>query len=144
MAKLKKGSEAAKAWGRKMKALRNSKSKEKLNKPVLNHNGKVKPKMSEKNDRKPGKKRTTIHVVPDLLFAAGAVEFAGPLVDDLYYGWKDAGVNGFMKGLDWYVTQQMVPAAVPAAELAVAGIIAKKAAKWLGINRVGTKNIKVF
>jgi hypothetical protein len=136
MAKLKKGSDAAKAWGKKMKAY--------INKPVLNHNGKVKPKMSKKNGRKHGKKGTTFHVVPDLLYAGAAATIALPLVDDVYDGYKSNGYTGAMKGLNWYVTEQMAPAAVPAAELAIAGIVIQKVAKWIGLNKIGTKDVKVF
>lgn len=144
MAKLKKGSDAAKAWGKKMKALRTSKTKANINKPVFVKRSKVKPKMSKKNSRRHGKKGTTFHVIPDLFYAGAALELVGPAAGNVYDGFKQSGLGGLADNIDYSIKNQIIPAALPAAELAVAGIVIQKVAKWMGLNKIGSKDVKVF
>ena len=140
---MKKGSPEAKAWGKRMRSLRKREKSQKVNKPVSVKCHKV-IRMSKK-ERKHGKKGTTFHVVPDLFYTGSAVELLGPAVGNMY---DSARANGLSYAMDtvlpWAIQNQVMPAIVPAAELAVIGVVIQKAAKWLGVNRIGTKNVKVF
>lgn len=148
MAKLKKGSEAAKAWGRKMEALRNSKKKGNINKPVFLKSRKV--KTMSKKDKHRSKKKTVVHVVP------AALEGLGVLSPGLNPSLPNGGFLGVfsssnpdmsskfgavMGGLSGYTEMS---ALIPAGELVIAGMIAKWLGKKTGLNGIGTKEVRLF
>ena len=153
MAKLKKGSEAAKAWGRKMKALRTSKTKANINKPVFVKRSKVKPKMSKKN-RKYRHKERPIHLVPDVMEIGG---IAFPFFNTGGTGYSAAGslANAIMGTGGVSRSQAMADAVdnftgnlkdsvIPAGELIIGGLVVKWLGKKFGLNKVGTKEVKIL
>jgi len=135
---MKKGSPEAKAWGKRMRALRKGEKSQKVNKPVSVKSHKV-MRMSKK-ERKHGKRGTTYHAVPDLLYAGSAVELLGPAAQTV---WANRSSMGSINTSD-LIQYQILPQVIPAAELAVIGVVVQKAAKYLGLNRIGTKDVKVF
>jgi hypothetical protein len=140
---MKKGSPEAKAWGKRMRTLRKKEKSQKVNKPVSVKSHKV-SKMSKK-ERRHGKKGTTFHVVPDVLYAGAAVELLGPAAENVYAGYKAQGASyALNEALPWSLGNQVMPAIVPAAEIAVLGIVIQKVAKYMGLNKIGTKDIKVL
>lgn len=146
MAKLKKGSEAAKAWGRKMKALRTSKSKGNINKPVRVRRSR---KLMSRKKEYHRKHKSEIHVIPDLFYASAAAipfvtttpESQTSAVDSLMMPGAPIGerVANFANAS----TQGAIQNIVPIAELAVIGWAARVLGKKLGLNRIGTKEVKL-
>lgn len=135
---MEKGSPEAKAWGRRMRALRKSEKSQKVNKPVSVKSPKV---IRMSNDKKRHVKRKQVyHAVPDLLYAGSAVELLGPAAQAV---WESRSDLGSVNTTD-LIKYQIIPQVVPAAELAVIGVVVQKAAKWLGLNKFGTKDVKVF
>ena len=139
---MKKGSPEAKAWGKRMRAMRKREKSRKINKPVSVMSHKV--RSMSKRERKHGKKGTTYHVIPDLMYVGAAAELLGPSAVNIYDGYKSGGLAGAQAGLNWSIGNQILPAVVPAAELAIAGIIVQKVARFMGLNKIGTKDVKVF
>ncbi len=140
---MKKGSKEAKEWGKRMRAMRKKEKPQKVNKPVSVKSRKV-IRMSRK-ERKHGKKGTTFHVVPDLLYAGSAGMLLGGTAQSVWDGYKQNGLGyALNEALPFSFTNSMLPAALPAAELAVAGIVIQKVAKYLGLNKIGSKDVRVF
>jgi len=154
MAKLKKGSEAAKAWGRKMKALRVSKSKGNINKPDLDRSKKVKTKMSKKKSYRGKHRARAFHVVPDIMEIGGV---AFPFFNSAGTGYSAAGslANAIMgtggvsrsqamsDAVDNF-TGNLKDSVLPAGELIVGGLVVKWIGKKFGLNKIGTKEVKLF
>lgn len=154
MAKLKMGSEAAKAWGRKMKALRNSKSERNINKPVsVKHSTKKVIKISKKNKGHRSGKRA-FHVVPDLMEVGG---IAYPFIDSSTTGYSALGsLSNAVMGTGGVSRSQAVADAfdnlkgnfqnslLPAGELIIGGLVVKWLGKKTGLNKVGTKEVKIL
>lgn len=157
MAKLKKGSEAAKAWGRKMRELRNSKSKRNINKPVsVMHSRKKVIRISRKNrghkEHRGGKR--AFHVVPDLMEVGG---IAYPFIDSSTTGYSALGSLGnAVMGTGGVSRSQAISDAfdnlkgnfsnslLPAGELIIGGLVVKWLGKKTGLNKVGTKEVKIL
>ena len=144
MAKLKKGSPEAKAWGRKMKALR-SQGKPKSRGPRGNS-------MAEK-PKKNGKRKMTVHLIPDALIAGGVIS---PSFDPNTSAGNDfwgALTTSSNPTVGTKVSQSIVALKdeytsfgnlLTAAELIVGGIVVKWIGKKTGMNRIGTKEVKLL
>lgn len=140
---MKKGSKEAKEWGKRMRSLRKREKTQKVNKPISVKSGKV--KTMSKKERRHGKKGSVFHVIPDLFYAGAAIELVGPAAENVYSGFRSQGLSFAMDTvLPWSINNQIIPAVVPAAELAVIGVVIQKLAKFVGLNRIGTKDVKVF
>lgn len=147
---MEKGSPEAIAWGRRMRKLREGEKTQKVNKPISVKSGKVKT-MSERDrrerrrERRHHKRGNTFHVIPDLFYAGAAIELVGPAAENVFSGFRSQGLNFAMDTvLPWSINNQVIPAIMPAAELAVIGVAIQKIAKYVGLNKIGTKDVKVF
>jgi hypothetical protein len=97
-----------------------------------------------KKDRVKHKREPVFHVVPDLFYAGAAYELVGPALGNILE-YRSEGLSGMLDPANvGYSVGMMTQNALPAAELAVTGIVIQKVAKWIGINRFGSKRIKVF
>jgi len=101
-------------------------------------------KRMSKDKRKSHRKETVFHLIPDLFYAGSAAELAGPTAVNVYNEFKAGGMAAAGPALNWSIHNELLPDAVPAAELAIVGIVVQKVAKYLGLNKIGTKRIKVF
>lgn len=135
MAKFEKGSPEAKAWGRKMALLRDGGS---MKKPRGNS---VVKKTGTK--RRIGKMK--VHLLPDIFYVGAGYELVGPAIINMVEDVKGGGMAALGDQGNIMGSLDMVKAgAIPAAELAVVGIVLKWAGKKLGLNRVGTKEVKLL
>ena len=147
MAKFKKGSPEAKAWGKRMRALRMSKDHGNVNKPVsVKHTRKV-IRISKKDKRR--KSERAIHLVPDALAVGAGAALVGPEAGFIVNLWKDgsppwSSTGPFGGGAAGETIGNIMTGVKPAAYLAGAAIGAKYIGKWLGLNRVGSKKVKLF
>jgi len=136
MAKFKKGSPEAKAY---MASIRPGRTRKASSRGVK--------RMSK---RSKGRKRESVfHAIPDLFYAGSALVIGGPAVSNAVGNYRNggggmSGLQTMVSDLPWTVSNEIIPNALPAAELAVTGIVIQKVAKWLGLNRFGTKRVKVF
>ena len=134
---MKKGSPEAKAWGAKMRRMRESKTgNRKRNKPIR--------ATSHMKDEKRKSRKRAFHVVPDLLYAGAGYELVGPALINLYGDFKGGGIQALgNQGNIEFSIEQIKAGAIPAVELAIAGKIVSWAGKKLGLNKVGTKEVKL-
>ena len=137
MAKLKKGSPEAKAWGRKMQRLRGSgkKSKKVFKARSAESSGGRMPK---------SKSKRAIHLVPDALAVMVPVslvteETAGSSV---FANVQQKDFNGAATVLMQEVTT--VAGLKAPVVFGIAALVAKWAGKKLGLSRIGTDEVKLF
>lgn len=139
MARLKKGSPEAKAY---MDKIRNGK-------PIRDDKPKGERRMTKRKSKGVRHKKEIYHAIPDLFYAGAAAIIAGPAASNAYGNYKNggggmAGLQTMVSDLPWTVSNEVIPNALPAVELAVVGVIIQKVAKMVGLNRIGTKRVKVF
>ena len=104
--------------------------------------------------RKDGKKRTgnVIHVIPDIFYTSavalpfitigpGESQSAITVVSDVLHGSTPIGqgVNNFISA----VSDNVIPDLIPMAELAAVGYGLRWLGKKVGLNRIGTKRVKI-
>lgn len=107
--------------------------------------------------KKPGKHRRkdVVHLIPDLFLVGAAAEpFVGnsgsgvSTLDTLSPSWNPGeSLSQRMSGaFDNLITNMKGPGStlIPAAELAVVGLVAKWLGKSTGLNRIGTKKVKIL
>lgn len=136
---MKKGSPEALEWGRRMRNKRKSVDKKEY-KPESHGISKVRSMSKRNKGVRRHKSHTVYHAVPDLFYACAGVELLGPAAQTI---WANKGDLASINPTD-LIQYQIMPQVLPAAELAAIGVVIQKAAKWLGISRIGTKDVKVF
>ena len=142
MAKFKKGSPEAKAWGRKMQSLRST-GKPKKSMP--------RGKSMAKKRNGFGKRKMTVHLIPDVMETVGVLYPA--LIDNTGNNFTVASqltmpgtVSEKFYGAVGAMTQQYSTPGelIPAGALVVAGLIVKWIGKKTGLNKIGTKEVKIL
>ena len=102
----------------------------------------------EKNKRK-HRRKAEIHLIPDALGVAAGAALVGPEVGMIVNLWENGAppwsqYGPFGPGATGETIQNLKDGAVPAAYFAAGAVAAKYVGKWLGLNRIGTKKVKLF
>ena len=144
MAKLRKGSPEAKAWGRKMSALRS---------PGKPKSGRPRGNSVTKKTKKNGKRKMIVHLIPDVLIAGGVIspsfdqntsagnDFWGALTTPTNPTLGIKASQSIVALKDEYTNSGNL---LTAAELIIGGLVVKWVGKKTGMNRIGTKEVKLL
>lgn len=94
-------------------------------------------------------KERAVHLIPDALAVGAGAALVGPEVGYIVNLWKEgsppwSSTGPFAGGAAGETVGNLMVGAKPAAYFAGAAIAAKYVGKWLGLNRVGSKKVKIF
>ena len=89
--------------------------------------------------------KPVIHALPDLVGAAAIATLIVPSAENMWYNYTSTGSMGnmFTQGNLLYDVDIMKGQVIPAVEVGIAALVIKWGGKKLGLNRIGTKGVKV-
>lgn len=95
------------------------------------------------------KSKPKIHVVPDILYLASATVLLGPAITNEIGQFRNNSgtlsdkIGAVAENIVPNLTDNVIPNVIPAVELAIIGKVISWGGKKLGLNKLGTKEVKV-